>query len=131
MQNEQTDQKCLTLYHFQMEISANHTLGSVEIAQTEGTRDNQIFIDPTQAGSACIGILQAAEEIIGEASGSAALHEFRTSTLLQLADALGCRSQVEDLVKAMITHDPTPAAQNHTSPGSRPTDPSPKQKRKR
>ena len=101
MSNDKNDETTYILDLYQMFITSNHTLARIEIAQTDGRSDNQITMDPTQACSVCIGILKAAEELAREAGGEAEASAFQAATIRQLGDALGFRSQVDDLLKAM------------------------------
>jgi len=101
MSNDKNDRATYILYLYQMYIKSNHTLARIEIDQTEGNNDNQISMDPTQAVDVALGIIRAAEELAREAGGEAEASAFQAATIRQLADALGFRSQVDDLLKAM------------------------------
>lgn len=101
MSTNNDDETTYILYLYQMFIKSNHSLDRIEIDQTDGNRDKQISIDPTQACSVCIGIMKAAEELARESGGEAKASDVRAAQIRQLADALGFRAQVNELLEQM------------------------------
>lgn len=92
MKTDKPDDISLIQYLYQVKIQANHTLQDIEITQTEGTSDNEIRLDVSQAGDVCIALLEAAIELHrgpDDEMNQAAAQACRIDLRRRLADFFG------------------------------------------